>query len=324
MSKAEHHFNVKVAIQYGIDVATFLDSLAYWIHLNQANNIHFHDGRYWTYNTSQAFTVIFPYWSIDQIDRLIKKCIKNDLIIKGNYNVIKYDKTRWLTFSDKALALYEMSLPQDHGNPTAKSRFLSRESAEPIPITNTDTNKSFNISCSNAQNFDKFWEAYPKKQGKRDALKAWGKISEEDQIKILADIPNRLARDQQWQSQKFIPLPATYLRGERWNDEIITITLKTPPSSPGRVGFNPKPNEPRSTVPWFNPDHANLSQSQGVIADATRDSSARDHIRRGDLFENKSTSVRESGMGRRSEASSTRSDSPKTAGSYFLPRGNSD
>lgn len=188
-------------------------------------------------------------------------------------------------------------------------------------IRETRKENKLKSSCSNAQNFDKFWEAYPKKQGKRDALKAWAKIKESDVDKILVDIGNRLRMDVQWKDKQYIPLPATYLRGERWNDEIVVAQAPT-------QKVQPKPNEPRSTVPWFNPNDAIVTTqtnriSQGVIADATRDNSGRDHIRRGDLFENKSTSVRESGLASRPQTGSVRSDSPKTIGSYLSPRGKS-
>lgn len=68
--------------------------------------------------------------------------------------------------------------------------------------------------------FEKFWSAYPRKSAKAEAKKAFSKITA-DQLKntILPDIEKR-RNSSQWQDQKYIPYPATYLRGERWNDEI--------------------------------------------------------------------------------------------------------
>jgi hypothetical protein len=68
--------------------------------------------------------------------------------------------------------------------------------------------------------FAKFWVAYPKKQGKRDALRAWTKLQPDGplQEKILFAIVAQ-ARSKQWQ-EGYIPLPATWLRGERWDDEV--------------------------------------------------------------------------------------------------------
>jgi len=67
--------------------------------------------------------------------------------------------------------------------------------------------------------FDLFWQQYPRHQARKDAMKAWHQIGadvdEELQARILADLADRSwPRDKQ-----FVPLPATYLRGARYEDE---------------------------------------------------------------------------------------------------------
>lgn len=69
--------------------------------------------------------------------------------------------------------------------------------------------------------FEIFWEAYPRKVQRKDALKAWDKNSKNLEV-ILKDIKDRLASGE-WRDKKFIPYPTTYLNGERWKDEIIHI-----------------------------------------------------------------------------------------------------
>jgi hypothetical protein len=70
--------------------------------------------------------------------------------------------------------------------------------------------------------FDTFWAVYPRRQAKADARKAWERLNPSPDLlaKILA------ALDWQTQSQawlkedgQFVPLPATWIRGERWEDE---------------------------------------------------------------------------------------------------------
>jgi hypothetical protein len=70
--------------------------------------------------------------------------------------------------------------------------------------------------------FEDFWNIYPRKEGKKKAEAAWKKVSEENRAKILKDIPRR-KETEQWKKEggSFIPHAATYLNGERWNDEII-------------------------------------------------------------------------------------------------------
>lgn len=69
--------------------------------------------------------------------------------------------------------------------------------------------------------FEQFWTAYPKKQAKQDALKAFrsAKLKPEQLQTVLQDLAKRKASSD-WlkDNGQFIPLPATYLRGKRWED----------------------------------------------------------------------------------------------------------
>jgi hypothetical protein len=69
--------------------------------------------------------------------------------------------------------------------------------------------------------FLQFWAAYPKKQAKVDARKAWNQIR--PTAALLATI---LSSVEEWKSSKqwregIIPHPATWLRGKRWEDEDV-------------------------------------------------------------------------------------------------------
>ena len=75
--------------------------------------------------------------------------------------------------------------------------------------------------------FEKFWAAYPRKSAKAEARKAFQKISPQKLMtEILPDIEKR-KKTEQWSESKYIPYPATYLRGERWNDEVQKQTRKS-------------------------------------------------------------------------------------------------
>jgi len=72
------------------------------------------------------------------------------------------------------------------------------------------------------QGFDLFWIAYPRKQKKVDAQKAWLQMEKlrPPIEKILAAIESQ-KRTIQWQKPggEFIPLPASWLRAGQWDDE---------------------------------------------------------------------------------------------------------
>lgn len=134
----KHLFDVELAEAYGMDVAVFIENLAFWIVKNQANKEHLHDGRYWTYNTLDAFTTIFPYFTKKQIRRIIDKSLSFDLIVKGNYNQIGYDRTIWYSLSDKGHAIFDLCLCPDGPIQMPKRAHQNVQTGTPIPDINTD------------------------------------------------------------------------------------------------------------------------------------------------------------------------------------------
>lgn len=73
-----------------------------------------------------------------------------------------------------------------------------------------------------SESFDDFWKAYPKKVSKTSALKAWNKLKPDDNLvrEILTALENQ-KQSSQWQKDdgQFIPYPASWLNGRRWEDE---------------------------------------------------------------------------------------------------------
>lgn len=82
--------------------------------------------------------------------------------------------------------------------------------------------------------FDAFWSAYPRRQAKADARKAWMQTAP---IRPAIDviIASIAAQMELWRESepKYIPLPATWLRGERW-DDVTVIDLPAPARKPDR------------------------------------------------------------------------------------------
>ena len=73
------------------------------------------------------------------------------------------------------------------------------------------------------EDFDTFWKAYPRKVAKGDARKAWIQTEKirPSLSNILEAIENQ-KNTQQWMENDgiYIPYPATWLRQERWDDEV--------------------------------------------------------------------------------------------------------
>ena len=67
--------------------------------------------------------------------------------------------------------------------------------------------------------FAPFWDAYPRKAGKRDALKAWTKATRRASPTEIADGAARFASDPNLPEEQFIPYPSKWLNGDHWEDD---------------------------------------------------------------------------------------------------------
>ncbi len=89
--------------------------------------------------------------------------------------------------------------------------------------------------------FEAFWEKYPRKTAKPIAFAAYCKVPIQDQLAILIDLDARV-NSEDWRKDdgRYIPYPSTYLNQRRWEDQA--------PVLPGVTA------EPA----WKNPSRADL------------------------------------------------------------------
>lgn len=130
-----HFFDARIAKMYGVNCAVILQNIWHWIRKNEANGVNFYDGDTWTYNSTKAFSSLFPYLSAKQIETALKKLRDEGIIKTGNYNAVKYDRTLWYAITEKGKSILlagEMEIP-------AESNRIPSE-GEPIPDINTDRN----------------------------------------------------------------------------------------------------------------------------------------------------------------------------------------
>lgn len=102
-----------IGVEYGMDVAVFLENLKYWSEKNASIQENFIDGRYWVYHTLSGFAALYPIWSRDQVKRIIAKCKDAGLILVADYNNDPYKRTKWYSLSDKALDLFGIEVTPD-------------------------------------------------------------------------------------------------------------------------------------------------------------------------------------------------------------------
>ena len=102
----EYHFNADLARRHGVNGAIFLHAMAFWVAKNQANGRHFHEGRTWTYNTLDALTKLFPFWTRRQVERIVAKLKEEGALLTGNFSQDKTDRTVWYALADQVLEVY--------------------------------------------------------------------------------------------------------------------------------------------------------------------------------------------------------------------------
>ena len=90
-----------------------------------------------------------------------------------------------------------------------------------------EKNKHLSTGAGPADDFDAFWTLYPRKEGKGQARRAFTSAAKKIGANAVIDGLKSHLEALKAKERQFIPLPATWLNGERWTDE-----LDGPPSPP--------------------------------------------------------------------------------------------
>jgi hypothetical protein len=81
------------------------------------------------------------------------------------------------------------------------------------------------------ERFKAFYNVYPRKRGKQDAWKAFAKLNPDDALlATMIRSVNTWSKSDEWtrDAGKYIPHPATWLNGRRWEDELSVASARTP------------------------------------------------------------------------------------------------
>lgn len=106
----KYQIDSEVAELVGVNAAIIFENIAYWVRKNIANEVNIHDGNVWTYNSMRAYEELIPFLSHKQIRIAIDKLKENGLIVTGNYNKNKMDKTQWYALTPQGQRLAEIKL----------------------------------------------------------------------------------------------------------------------------------------------------------------------------------------------------------------------
>ena len=134
-----------LACKIGLKEAMILQQIHYWNQINQKANNNYRDGNYWTFNSYEKWQLQFPFWSIKTIQRTITNLEKMKLIVAGNYNKLKIDRTKWYRIDKDVLELLETSpLGQIDLNNITRWLIQVDSLTKPLPETNPKNNSEIN------------------------------------------------------------------------------------------------------------------------------------------------------------------------------------
>ncbi|MEQ2444586.1 hypothetical protein WMO64_14055 [Pseudoflavonifractor sp. CLA-AP-H29] len=232
----EYHFNAALAQRYGVDGAVFLHAMAFWVAKNKANGRHFHEGRYWTYNTRKALAELFPFWTQRQLERIVNNLRDAGAVLVGNFSEDKADRTLWYALSNDVLEAYGESA--DPISPNGEMHFT--DPCDPFHQTGkcnkeTVTNQLYippispkggqggkkkrspkSVPQWKPERFEKFWAYYPRHEDRVSAVREWDRLRPNDEL------IDAIARALLWQTKAEdwpAPYACRYLRNQRWLDE---------------------------------------------------------------------------------------------------------
>jgi hypothetical protein len=139
ISSQHHSFDIALATQFSIEEAIIIHHFQHWIRINKVAGRNLKDGRTWTYQTKRDIAPHFPYFSYDQVRRICDKLVEKGVLLQGNYNKTKMDKTCWFAFSDEAAfqvdddAIQKMFTIGNSAKSIGNSANSIGKSAKPIP-----------------------------------------------------------------------------------------------------------------------------------------------------------------------------------------------
>ena len=209
-----HHFDVEDAMKYGVEKAVVLSNIRFWLNNNKNKDLSAvkHDGYYWMYNTARDMSNVLPYFTQSKVQRLLKQLEDDGILIVGNYNKVKYDRTKWYTLS-------EFTYDENCSTQTPELIIGNEQIEQPIQDskTNTKTNNKINFP------FYDFWDKYDYCKGKKSDVEAkWVALTDEERTLTMESLDTYLLSTPDKTYRKY---PMSYLNTEAWNDEhIISVT----------------------------------------------------------------------------------------------------
>ena len=121
-------------------------------------------------------------------------------------------------------------------SPPVDTDSSSEETEDGTEEKETEEIQRESIECGDA--FEAFWTAYPRKESKIAARREWDlavsgkRITADNTDTVIASVQRHIDLDPHWHNPQYIPYPATYIRDDRWLDDLPAMQLQPVASKP--------------------------------------------------------------------------------------------
>ncbi len=153
----------------------------------------------------------------------------------------------WLDLDEKTGLVTIPNFDRHNGKP-AKSRALTAARVKRLrnadvtqPLRNgngealPEKRRDITPIVPTPSGFDAWWMTYPKKRAKTAAISAWRKLNPDAALqgRLVAALQAQ-CQSEDWRKDggKFVPHPASWLNGRRWEDELIAKPYRYDPADP--------------------------------------------------------------------------------------------
>lgn len=140
---------------------------------------------------------------------------------RGRINIVATRDGKTIALSLDRQSIREKSIFMLRDFPCDCRIVLLRGKDAPQPPAGIDAVIPLQVA-SGESTFLQFWDAYPRKVDKQNALKVWKKISPDEKLcQVIMQALEHQKRSAQWTRDggAYIPYPSTWLNGRRWEDE---------------------------------------------------------------------------------------------------------
>jgi DNA-binding HxlR family transcriptional regulator len=190
----------ELAAIIGLNEAIVLEQVRYWLKKNEEAEkakTHFHEGRWWMYNSLEKWGEQFPFWSTKTIQRTLERLEADGLIEVGKFNKSPFNQTKWYTINTERLQEIhdehrdgqadhiEEAQPSDQAGYVEADR-LTTSSPDKVTISYTETIHTETTSHKDNEH-KRVLSRTQKRMYKKDGIDRFAKLWDEQMEEILGE-----------------------------------------------------------------------------------------------------------------------------------------